>query len=55
MFSIGQISRRTGVKVTTIRYYEEMGLLSAPERTTGNQRRYGGAELQTLECRPQTT
>ncbi len=48
MFSIGEISRRTGVKVPTIRYYEEMGLLSAPERTTGNQRRYGGAELQTL-------
>jgi len=38
MFSIGEISRRTGVKVPTIRYYEEMGLLSAPERTAGNQR-----------------
>ncbi len=48
MFSIGEISRRTGVKVPTIRYYEEMGLLSAPERTSGNQRRYGRAELQTL-------
>lgn len=48
MFSIGEISRRTGVKVPTIRYYEEMGLLAAPERTSGNQRRYGRAELERL-------
>lgn len=48
MFSIGQLSRRTGVKVPTIRYYEEMGLLSAPERTAGNQRRYDAAGLERL-------
>jgi DNA-binding transcriptional MerR regulator len=48
MLSIGQLSRRTGVKAPTIRYYEQMGLLDAPERTTGNQRRYGAAELERL-------
>ncbi len=29
MFSIGELSKRTKVKVPTIRYYEEMGLLAA--------------------------
>ena len=48
MFSIGEMSRRTGVKVPTIRYYEGMGLLAAPERTEGNQRRYGRAEMEKL-------
>ncbi len=48
MFSIGEIARRTGVKVPTIRYYEEMGLLAAMERTEGNQRRYGDKELEKL-------
>lgn len=48
MFSIGQLSRHTGVKVPTIRYYEEMGLLEPPERSAGNQRRYSAAELDRL-------
>lgn len=48
MYSIGQMSKRTGVKVPTIRYYEEMGLLTAPERTEGNQRRYDRAGLERL-------
>ena len=48
MFSIGELSRRTNVKVPTIRYYEESGLLDAPERTEGNQRRYDVAGLERL-------
>lgn len=48
MFSIGDLSRRTGVKVPTIRYYEQMGLLEAPERSEGNQRRFGKKELERL-------
>ncbi len=40
MYTIGEISRRTGVKVPTIRYYEQMGLMAAAERTPGGQRRY---------------
>lgn len=48
MLSIGELSRRTGVKVPTIRYYEETGLLEAPERSAGNQRRYGLAAVERL-------
>ena len=40
MFSIGQLSKRTGVKVPTIRYYEKLGLIDPPHRSQGNQRRY---------------
>lgn len=48
MFSIGELSRRTKVKVPTIRYYEDIGLLAEPERTAGNQRRYDQDGLQRL-------
>lgn len=48
MFSIGELSRRTKVKVPTIRYYEEMGLLTEAVRTSGNQRRYDKAGLERL-------
>lgn len=48
MLSIGDMARRSGVKVPTIRYYEEMGLLEPAERSEGNQRRYGKAELERL-------
>ncbi|KIN66094.1 putative HTH-type transcriptional regulator [Sulfitobacter noctilucicola] len=48
MFSIGELSKRTKVKVPTIRYYEEMGLLAEAERTSGNQRRYDKEGLERL-------
>nr|WP_323778415.1 helix-turn-helix domain-containing protein [Amylibacter sp.] len=40
MYSIGDLSKRTGVKIPTIRYYEQMGLIAAADRSSGNQRRY---------------
>ena len=43
-----QSAYRNYGKVPTIRYYEQMGLLAAPERTEGNQRRYGRSELERL-------
>src|SRR3954464_5569814 len=43
--AIGELSRRTGVKVPTIRYYEQIGLLPSPSRTEGQQRRYGVDEV----------
>jgi DNA-binding transcriptional MerR regulator len=46
--SIGELSRRTDVKVPTIRYYEQVGLLAAPLRTEGKQRRYGAPEVTRL-------
>ncbi|MAM62057.1 helix-turn-helix domain-containing protein [Maritimibacter sp. UBA3975] len=48
MYSIGELSQATGVKVPTIRYYEGIGLLEAEGRTGGNQRRYGRAGLDRL-------
>ncbi|SHG73034.1 MerR family transcriptional regulator [Bradyrhizobium erythrophlei] len=46
--SIGELSRQTGVKVPTIRYYEQVGLLSVPARTEGKQRRYGATDIMRL-------
>jgi len=48
MYSIGELSKKTGVKVPTIRYYEQMGLIDAPERNKGNQRRYTKEGLKRL-------
>lgn len=48
VMTIGALSGRTGVKIETIRYYEQAGLLPAPERSEGNQRRYGKAHLERL-------
>ena len=45
---IGELAKRTGVKVPTIRFYEQIGLLDPPPRTDGNQRRYGGPEVERL-------
>ncbi len=48
MLSIGQLAERTGVKVPTIRYYEKLGLVNAPHRSQGNQRRYEPEALKRL-------
>lgn len=40
---IGELSRRFGVPVETIRYYEREGLLPTPDRTASNYRAYGPA------------
>lgn len=48
MWTIGELSRRTGVKIPTIRYYEQMGLLPAAERSEGNQRRYASRDGERL-------
>lgn len=47
-FPIGELSKRTGVKVPTIRFYEQIGLLPEPPRAESNQRRYGKAEADRL-------
>ncbi len=40
MIPIGVLSRESGVKIPTIRYYEEIGLLPPPVRSEGNRRLY---------------
>jgi DNA-binding transcriptional MerR regulator len=46
--TIGEVARSSGVKVPTIRYYESIGLLAAPERTDGNQRSYEASDIRRL-------
>lgn len=46
--TIGQAAAASGVKVPTIRYYEEIGLLPHPSRTGSNRRLYGFEDLQRL-------
>lgn len=48
MLTIGKLAEATGVKVPTIRYYEEIGLMPAPERSAANQRLYGAAAKRRL-------
>jgi MerR family mercuric resistance operon transcriptional regulator len=48
VFTIGVLSRRTGCKVETIRYYERIGLLPAPSRSAGGHRLYGEDHLKRL-------
>lgn len=48
MYSIGELSRHTGVKIPTIRYYEGIGLIAEAERSAGNQRRYDRDGLRQL-------
>ncbi len=45
---IGELGRATATKVETIRYYEQTGLLPAPERTSGNYRSYSEVHLVRL-------
>lgn len=45
---IGDLGRETGTKVETIRYYERIGLLPPPARTSGNYRAYGTEHLNQL-------
>jgi DNA-binding transcriptional MerR regulator len=46
--SIGVLATRSGVKVPTIRYYEQIGLLPKPSRTKSNRRTYDTGDLRRL-------
>ncbi|MBB1247532.1 helix-turn-helix domain-containing protein [Rhizobium sp. G21] len=46
--SIKDAARESGVKIPTIRYYEEIGLLPAPGRDGSNRRVFAEADLQRL-------
>jgi MerR family transcriptional regulator, redox-sensitive transcriptional activator SoxR len=45
--SIGEVSARSGVATSALRFYESQGLL-ASQRTSGNQRRYDRAVLRRI-------
>ena len=46
--SIGALARETGVKVPTIRFYEQIGLMPQAKRTDGAWRLYGDVALRRL-------
>jgi len=46
-FTIGQLSDRSGVSQSALRFYERKGLIAA-ERSTGNQRRYPAITLRRV-------
>jgi DNA-binding transcriptional MerR regulator len=46
---IGELSRRTGLSVKTIRYYSDVGLVPEAERTASGYRRYDAAAVVRLE------
>lgn len=46
--SIGELATATGIKVVTIRYYEQKGILAAPARNAGNYRIYSQEHARAL-------
>ena len=47
-FTIGSLSKGTGCKIETIRYYERIGLLPKPPRSQGGHRLYEEEHLKRL-------
>jgi MerR family transcriptional regulator, redox-sensitive transcriptional activator SoxR len=47
VLTIGELSQRSGVPASALRFYERQGLISS-RRTTGNQRRYSRATLRQV-------
>lgn len=48
MLSIGKLAKAADVKVPTIRFYEQIGLLPAPARTDSDRRVYGEPAIRRL-------
>lgn len=46
--SIGRLAKDAGVKVPTIRFYEQIGLMPTPARTQSDRRIYGPSDIQRL-------
>jgi DNA-binding transcriptional MerR regulator len=47
-YTIGALAEATATKVETVRYYERIGLLPKPGRTSGNYRNYSDTHLARL-------
>jgi len=45
---IGEVARRTGLSVRTLRHYDELGLLVPSERTCGEHRLYSSGDFRRL-------
>ena len=49
LYRIGELAQKAGVTARTIRYYEELGILSAPRRPQARHRRYSQKDLLHLQ------
>lgn len=47
-YGIGKAAKVTGIKIVTLRYYEQLGLVPAPGRTEGNYRTYDEKDIDRL-------
>lgn len=47
-YTIGQLAAALGVRVDTIRFYEKIGLLALPGRSSGNHRVYTAHHIEQL-------
>lgn len=45
---VGELARATGLTVRTLHYYDEIGLLTPSQRSSGGHRRYSGTDIQRL-------
>ena len=45
---IGKLAEQSGVNIETIRYYEKVGVMPAPDRTAGGYRVYGPNHVKRL-------
>lgn len=48
MVKIGEVARRVGLSMRTVRYYEEVGLVTPSGRTEGHFRLYTDSDVATL-------
>ena len=48
MYSIREVSKKTGLTAHTLRYYKKEGLISGVERTSGGFRQYTDEDLEAL-------
>lgn len=46
--TIGKLAQATDVKVPTIRFYEQIGLMPVPDRTDSDRRTYGNHAIRRL-------
>lgn len=50
MLTISQVSEQTGLTPYTIRYYEKIGVLHEPMRSSGGARVYQESEVSYIQC-----
>ena len=50
MLTVTKLARRCGVSRTALLYYESIGLMPPPERSSGNYRSYSEADVERLRA-----